>query len=825
MFWPFFSLFTFWKTAGGKWPIDPRKSDGGAPPNDVPPSFDCAMRKEAYRFGTSLLPRLGSFPELFEALDLKATCGVAEPAPLAPTSAQHPAYRTAADLPVDTVYVRAVGTDIPFPLTVNDELHADIQRACDKAATTRSKLVVLLPGTHYIGETVVLTTRHSALTLMAHPDANAYGGVRLSGGVKLQIAGWQKVAGRAGIYVADIKGQVKKAPGLQINGKRATRARYPNLPGGIEVSPGYGGMISGSAGSWTPPDLSRFGNATYYTDTTHPRNDTTDNWFQHYMIGIGGLCSVYDPPVSYWCSKNPSGGGAAPFRTPSGVAVDPSKLPNAPYADVSEAVMFVWHPYRWANWMFEMADYDAKTANFTFGKGGFQGARGNDLGGDLFIENVFEELDYPGEFFYNRTTEQLFYYPNATAQGSDGPPPKDTEFVVPKIQVLLRIAGDHQYNPVRNVSVHGIHFTSSAYTYLEPHGVPSAGDWALERFAALFAENTTHTRVSHSTFTRLDGNGLMISGFNRDFHLLESDFAYIGGSAIASWGYTNETSGHNHPQAGIDGTDGNHPRYTIVEHCSVREVGLYEKQSSFFVQAKTAQSTIRGNVFFNGPRAGINFNDGFGGADTVSRNLVFSTCRESGDHGPFNSWDRQPFLTTVRTGKPSTRMQWRLIHHNFFIDNYSPQENVDNDDGSGYFLTSDNFLVYGGTGLKSDFGGHDNVHKNNIYAYPSTLLTDGTTQLKNHEDKFLTNRGVILSNDVGGQNCHEPGKTIVSHNSYYTKNGSISECGMDLADWQALGNDVSSTVSTWPRDEEIIQWWHDKIGFMHSTPEEELLMS
>jgi len=63
----------------------------------------------------------------------------------------------------------------------------------------------------------------------------------------------------------------------------------------------------------------------------------------------------------------------------------------------------------------------------------------------------------------------------------------------------------------------------------------------------------------------------------------------------------------------------------------------------------------------------------------------------------FNSWDRQPFLTTVRTGKPDMIMQWREIHHNFFIDNYSPQENVDNDDGSAYYHTHDNFFVYGGT--------------------------------------------------------------------------------------------------------------------------------
>ena len=38
-------------------------------------------------------------------------------------------------------------------------------------------------------------------------------------------------------------------------------------------------------------------------------------------------------------------------------------------------------------------------------------------------------------------------------------------------------------------------------------------------------------------------------------------------------------------------------------------------------------------------------------------------------------------------------MQWREIHHNFFVDNYSPQEAVDNDDGSAFYRTHDNFLV------------------------------------------------------------------------------------------------------------------------------------
>ena len=190
---------------------------------------------------------------------------------------------------------------------------------------------------------------------------------------------------------------------------------------------------------------------------------------------------------------------------------------------------------------------------------------------------------------------------------------------------------------------------------MERHAVPSAGDWALDRFSAVFLQGTEGVTITNCTFTRLDGNAVMVSGYNRNATVSHSDFSFIGGNGVVAWGYTNETATdpgrpgiqlEGYPDAGVDGTDGEHPVYTSVISNSIREVGLYEKQSSFFIQAKTAFSTIHGNVFFNGPRAGINANDGFGGGDDIGYNLVFSSCRESGDHGPFNSWDRQPFLTT-----------------------------------------------------------------------------------------------------------------------------------------------------------------------------------
>ena len=207
------------------------------------------------------------------------------------------------------------------------------------------------------------------------------------------------------------------------------------------------------------------------------------------------------------------------------------------------------------------------------------------------------------------------------------------------------------------------------------------------------------------------------------------------------------------------------------------------------------------------------FNDGFGGGDTVEYNLDFSTCRESGDHGPFNSWDRQPFLTTVAHGTPSMDMAWREIHHNFFIDNYSPQENVDNDDGSRYFKTHDNFFVYGGQGMKNDFGGHDNHHTDNIYAYVGQAL-GVCGALDGHEDVFTGNKVVMTGSSVGGPQCDAPGKTVMSNNAYFSPNGTVTECGSDLQTWQAKAadNEPGSTAAAIPDDDVIIQWAADKLG-------------
>ncbi len=104
-------------------------------------------------------------------------------------------------------------------------------------------------------------------------------------------------------------------------------------------------------------------------------------------------------------------------------------------------------------------------------------------------------------------------------------------------------------------------FRDTAYTYLDPHGVPSGGDWALQRTGAIFMQGTEHTLIDSCFFARLDGNAVVVSAYNRNTTIQRSEFVLIGDTAIALWG---NAEGSPIPGMGWDGTGGDQPRFTNI---------------------------------------------------------------------------------------------------------------------------------------------------------------------------------------------------------------------------------------------------------------------
>ena len=328
----------------------------------------------------------------------------------------------------------------------------------------------------------------------------------------------------------------------------------------------------------------------------------------------------------------------------------------------------------------------------------------------------------------------------------------------------------------------------------------------------MFLEGTVGSAVVGCELVRLEGNAIMVSGFNQHTVISGNHIAYTGDSAIAGWGYTSGTDPHQPKGTGPDGTGGDFPRWTLIENNFIHHLGIHEKQSSCWFQAKTAETTLRGNICFDIPRAGFNLNDGFGGGNVIEDNLLFNTCGESGDHGAINTWDRQAFLTTVRNGTPSWRPATNVIHHNFIVSNGDADGGaIDNDDGSSFYLEHSNFCIYGGAKM-ANIDGHGKVYHSNINAYANVYgktcnwqWPEGWFPKSGYHEQYFNNTCILdkgqnyinMPRACSFRNTSTIGTTVHGNKVFAAGGAVVTGCGktIKVEDWLKLGADKGTTVN------------------------------
>ena len=256
--------------------------------------------------------------------------------------------------------------------------------------------------------------------------------------------------------------------------------------------------------------------------------------------------------------------------------------------------------------------------------------------------------------------------------------------------------------------------------------------------------------------------------------------------------------------------------------------------------------SVSDSVLFNGPRAAINLNDGFGGGHSIEGSVIFNWVRETQDHGPINTvrareswgsrkwvsrshicfaralsspkWDRQKYYQPA-SGNATFTPRWTSISHNVIMNGPSGNRDlgnlfpaVDNDDGSQEYWISRNVMVYGGT---KNYLGENKVWDSNLIVAPERW--SGDTCLCAWAGRlhvYSNNTCVRVSDDspmyydasVGGAECalDFSNATLAEwvpelhSNTYHTASGALTVgCGGDqpsysLADLQSLGVEAGS---------------------------------
>ena len=342
---------------------------------------------------------------------------------------------------------------------------------------------------------------------------------------------------------------------------------------------------------------------------------------------------------------------------------------------------------------------------------------------ERFVENIAEELDAPGEWFYDKTTKTLSFMP---------PPGVDLRTAtveVSQLKKLVELKGGTT-TPLKNVYLQGIQFVHAERTFMEAYEPLLRSDWMIYRGAAVLLVNTEACQITDCEFTDLGGNAVLMSAYNRNSGVKGSHFHHIGASAISFVGDTSAVRSAAFryekfvPYAGLDRQpgpkSGAYPAQCTAEDNLIHHTGQLEKQSAGVQISMASEIVVRHNSIYQVPRAGINIGEGTWGGHLLEFNDVFDTVLETGDHGAFNSWGRDRFWHPNRETMDSLvaahpelilldAQKTTVIRNNRFRCDHG--WDIDLDDGSSNYHIYNNVCLNGGLKFREGF---NRIAENNI---------------------------------------------------------------------------------------------------------------
>jgi len=642
--------------------------------------------------------------------------------------------------------------------------------ACGKEPVT----VSVRKGTYCLSEPLAFSPEDSGapeapITYLASPE----GSVTISGGLKLECR-WRPF--RDGIAMCELP-QVKMGgldfAQLFVNGKRQIRARYPNYD---PSEPGASGYLR--AGGRLPEDLR-------------------------------DPCPGPDDDMTF------SGG------SPRGVLFDPTTFTTRTWAHPEEAVIHIYQSGYWGNLQWRLKGLDREANVLWFGEGGHQmGAKWFERPCDVnqhsrfFVENVFEELDAPGEWYLDRREGLLYYLP---PEGME----LETAIVeVPVLRQALRLTGT-QRDPVHDVTFCGFRFAHTAATFLDEYSVPSLSDWAIHRGGTVFLEGAHNCRVERCWFDAVGGNAVFVNNHNRGIVVTGCKFTETGDSAICFVGSLELTNG----------TQRSFPYECQATNNLVHDCGVFGKQIAGVYISRAKRITAGHNLMYNMPRAGICIGDGTWGGHVIEYNHLHDTCRETGDHGPFNAWGRDRYWCLVQSHTEYLKnrshyagevlidaMEPVIIRHNFFEERAG--WGLDLDDGASNYEIYNNLCV--GVSMKLREGAYRTIY-NNIWVnganspcfhvgnednhdryFRNITVMSAAGMRPEHDLNFQMGRGYAEIYTMIAPPARGPWLEEIDYNCFYSDVGEfIARVSMregerwkySLEEWRALGFDLHSVFA------------------------------
>ncbi|MHB8993654.1 MAG: right-handed parallel beta-helix repeat-containing protein [Armatimonadota bacterium] len=406
------------------------------------------------------------------------------------------------------------------------------------------------------------------------------------------------------------------------------------------------------------------------------------------------------------------------------------------------------------------------------------------LPGDRYtIQNVYEELDSPGEWYLNQQTGMLYYQPVAGFSAK-------SEVVAPTLGRMIDLQGDDQ-QPVTGLRFSGLTFRCTDWTRGEGIGYGMGSD------GTIFGLNAAGCVVENCTFSAVGKHAVAFSG-GEDNRVEGCEISHTGGGGVLL-----SNSARN-----------------LVTDNHIRHVGEAYKHTAgvILTGAGASENTVSHNAIHDTSRYGISMKAA-GISNLIESNFLQNISLETYDTGAIEV--TQPDRNTLSGTK---------IRGNLVLDSVGYSSKYEKpvflcwgiylDSFAGGYEVTDNVCArspHGGMMLQ---GGKGNTWKNNIFVDGEL----GQGHLTNYSDNWANE--VVEGNIFSWRNprarnfaCGKFTTDVMrmDRNLYNPPAGVEPKFGrtnVTFAEWQALGFDQQGALG----DPKFVDAAHDDYGLKADSP-------
>jgi hypothetical protein len=444
---------------------------------------------------------------------------------------------------------------------------------------------------------------------------------------------------------------------------------------------------------------------------------------------------------------------------------------------------------KWQDNRLPVESVDARTRTVAFDRPSLFALVEGDGPGPYWVENVFEALDEPGQWYLDRSLGMLYYLPR------DGGPTPPAEMIAPLLPQVVRVVG-REGGPAHDIRFEGIVFAHAEWQ--PPADYASSLQAGIEVPGALLFDYAERCAVVDGGIEHVGGYGVEVGVGCAEIEIARNRIVDLGAGGVRighffSW----ETDGAGRmTERGLRRKaampTGPHSRRITVADNVIAHCGRFTPEAVGVFVGDNAENRIVHNHIYDLYYSGVSV----GSVQDFGPNQASGNVVESNHIHDIGQGVLSDLAGIYTCSAPNSRIAYNVVHD--VVRREYGGWGIYPDEGSHDLLIRSNLVYDCQDGALFAHHSRDVTAENNIFAFNRIAQVDrggiGGFELTFRRNLVYYTEGRA----VGSYGSEHTGRDVCAfdRNLYWNASGQPVLFGpKSFAEWQATGQDEHSRIA------------------------------